>query len=79
MRRHQRIVITHEPLGGGERMRLELSDWDARIAQHEIDHLDGVLFIDHLEGPLVPIEEMRKRRDEGHRQKGWLPPAVPDI
>jgi peptide deformylase len=75
VRRHQRIVVTHEPLGGGERLRLELSDWDARIAQHEIDHLDGVLFIDHLEGPLVSIDEMRKRRDEGHRQKGWLPPV----
>jgi len=26
----------------------------ARILQHEIDHLDGVLFIDRMEGPLVP-------------------------
>jgi len=78
VRRHQRIVVTHEPLGGGERLRFELSGWDARIAQHEIDHLDGVLFIDHLEGPLVPMEEMRRLRDEGHRKKGWLPPPVPN-
>lgn len=39
---------------GGERVRLELDDMPARIVQHEIDHLDGVLFIDHLP------EEMRR-------------------
>jgi len=24
--------------------------WPARILQHEIDHLDGILFTDHLRG-----------------------------
>jgi peptide deformylase len=27
---------------------LEVSGWLSRVIQHEIDHLDGVLFIDHL-------------------------------
>jgi peptide deformylase len=31
--------------------RLEASGLVARAIQHEIDHLDGILFIDHL-GPL---------------------------
>ncbi|MGH7583738.1 MAG: peptide deformylase [Gemmatimonadales bacterium] len=32
----------------GEMMRLEANALVARAVQHEIDHLDGVLFIDHL-------------------------------
>lgn len=30
----------------GEQVRLELEDMAARVAQHELDHLDGVLIID---------------------------------
>ena len=32
----------------GEPVRLEADELLARVCQHEIDHLDGVLFIDHL-------------------------------
>jgi peptide deformylase len=32
----------------GKPIRLRLQDWTARIAQHEIDHLKGVLYIDRL-------------------------------
>jgi peptide deformylase len=32
----------------GNSQRVEATDWVARIFQHEIDHLDGVLFVDHL-------------------------------
>lgn len=35
----------------GKKIRLRLNDWTARIVQHEIDHLDGVLFIDRLTAP----------------------------
>lgn len=35
----------------GRRYRLRLSSWDARIFQHEIDHLDGVLYTDKLTDP----------------------------
>jgi peptide deformylase len=30
----------------GDPIRLKAKDWLARILQHEIDHLEGVLFID---------------------------------
>lgn len=33
---------------GGDPVRFETQGLTARIIQHEIDHLDGVLFIDHL-------------------------------
>lgn len=32
----------------GDEKVLELTDLEARIFQHEVDHLDGVLVIDHL-------------------------------
>jgi peptide deformylase len=32
----------------GEELKLELEGLPARIVQHEIDHLDGILFIDRL-------------------------------
>lgn len=32
----------------GQPVRLELSGWDARIFQHELDHLEGILFIDRM-------------------------------
>jgi peptide deformylase len=32
----------------GKKISLRLKGWDARIFQHEIDHLDGVLYIDRL-------------------------------
>ena len=31
-------------------MRLEAEEFLARAVCHEIDHLDGVLFVDHLRG-----------------------------
>ncbi|HEX5385568.1 MAG TPA: peptide deformylase [Gemmatimonadales bacterium] len=45
--RPERIVL--EALGReGEPFRLEAAGLAARAIQHEIDHLDGILFIDHL-------------------------------
>lgn len=35
----------------GKNIRLKLEDWTARIFQHEIDHLNGELFIDKLVAP----------------------------
>lgn len=33
----------------GQQMRIKSSGWLARIFQHEVDHLNGVLFIDRTE------------------------------
>lgn len=35
----------------GNKVRYRLYDWDARIFQHEIDHLNGVLYTDKLTAP----------------------------
>lgn len=45
----------------GENLTAEMSGLPARIVQHETDHLDGVLFIDHL-SPVRREMLMRKVR-----------------
>lgn len=35
----------------GNRIKLDLEGWVARVAMHEVDHLDGVLYIDRLVAP----------------------------
>lgn len=35
----------------GKKIKLRLQGWTARIFQHEIDHLNGVLYIDRLTAP----------------------------
>lgn len=45
----------------GKRRAAEMSGLPARIVQHETDHLDGILFIDHL-SPVKREMVMRKVR-----------------
>jgi peptide deformylase len=43
------LSVTLEALDlDGRPYRLDVSGYKARAVQHEIDHLDGVLFLDHL-------------------------------
>jgi len=41
----------------GKPLKIEAEDWLARIFQHEIDHLDGVLYIDRAEEVFEPTPE----------------------
>ena len=43
--RHLAVTVRGEDRSGKE-IRIKARDWLARVFQHEIDHLDGVLFID---------------------------------
>ena len=47
-KRSKQIRVTYFDLSG-QRQELELSDMTAVIVQHEMDHLDGVVFIDYLD------------------------------
>jgi peptide deformylase len=40
----------------GKEVRIRAEGYFARILQHEIDHLDGILYLDHLERP----EDLRR-------------------
>jgi peptide deformylase len=41
-------VVVETTTADGSRERHELTELAARAVQHEIDHLDGILFLDHL-------------------------------
>ncbi len=48
--RHQSVIVNALDRHG-KKQTLRLKGWDARIFQHEIDHLDGVLYTDRLTAP----------------------------
>lgn len=53
--RHERIVA--KGLNRyGKVNKLKLSGWTARIFQHEIDHLNGIVFTDRAEKVWEPLE-----------------------
>lgn len=49
--RAKTIVMTHDLMGGGSVIDT-ISGFTAVIFQHEIDHLHGILYLDHLEKEL---------------------------
>ena len=45
--RHDHVVVTAQSVDG-EPVTVDARGWHARILQHEIDHLDGVLYLDRM-------------------------------
>ncbi len=73
--RAQRIVVETTNLDG-ERERHELTDLFARAVQHEIDHLNGILFIDHL-SPLKRHMLQKKWKKSRKGQTGYIKEVTP--
>ena len=50
----------------GRQVRIDAAGFLARVFQHEIDHLNGVLYVDRLAGPdkLFRLEEVEETGDE---------------
>ena len=46
-KRHRKITVEYQDLLGNHKKK-EFSDYNSSVLQHEIDHLDGILFIDNL-------------------------------
>ena len=66
----------------GRKFRRRFDDWTARIFQHEIDHLNGELYIDKLTGPEniwteEEFEKMQEARKQA-KQKEQHEPVVGD-
>lgn len=60
---HRKSWVEVSYLDSNGRPQVRRSEgWEARIFQHELDHLDGVLYVDRLVGKLLPIEEVRRLR-----------------
>jgi len=65
-----RVVVETTTLDG-DRVRVEATELRARAIQHEIDHLDGVLFLDHL-SPLKRRLLLNKWRRLRKGKQGFL-------
>ena len=53
----------------GKKLRIKAEGFLARAFQHEVDHLDGILYIDRVEGPdkmrrIVPPEDEEREDPE---------------
>jgi peptide deformylase len=76
VKRPERVSLNAYNLAG-EEINLDLDGLFARAVQHEIDHLDGVLFIDRL-SPTAALE-VREALDDfaneflNQRERGELP------
>lgn len=46
--RRARSITVHYTCPDGTKAEHECTGWGARVFQHELDHLDGILFIDRL-------------------------------
>ena len=64
----------------GHKVRIKADGLLARVFQHEIDHCDGVLFIDHIDDPekLWPVEEGQEEEAEAAQEvPGGRAPSGP--
>jgi len=59
--RHESIEVAGQDREGMP-IRLSAAGWLARVFQHEIDHLDGVLYIDIASNVWRPDEEEEAAR-----------------
>ena len=68
--RHESIRVRGQDRTG-RKVRLRLYDWTARIFQHEIDHLNGELYIDKLTSPenIWTEEEFEKRQEAARKAR----------
>jgi peptide deformylase len=59
IRRAESVIVKGQDTRGKD-IRVRAEGWFARILQHEIDHLDGILFLDRLDRP----EDLREVSSE---------------
>ena len=79
IRRHKTVKVKYYGLDGNLH-EMTCSDLPARIWQHEIDHLDGTLFIDKM-GPLARNSSKKYLENfiadfEEALKKGTIPPGT---
>ena len=73
VRRSRRAVLEASDVDN-QPFRIEAEGWLARIFQHEYDHLDGVLYVDRLEGDDARSAARKVRHEHwGRPGLSWLP------
>jgi len=61
----------------GELIKIGLEGIEAQIFQHEVDHLDGILFTDKTKGELIPCKSLKEVDDL--REKNPIKVLVPPM
>lgn len=68
VKRAARAVVTAQDIDG-EPVRIEAEDLLVRALQHEIDHLDGILFIDYVRGVKRQLLRRKLRKLQQHSEQ----------
>ena len=71
--RAQRVLVRALD-ANGNRLEIDAVDMEARILQHEIDHLDGILFLERID-PELRREALGIIRERGEGPSSWTPAA----
>jgi peptide deformylase len=67
--RAERIKLTaQDPFG--EPLEFEMEGYEARAVQHEVDHLDGMLFVDRLVSRRTDLFQRKVYRKGGTKKRG---------
>lgn len=61
--RHKSIKLTYQT-PAGDTIKIRAKDFFARVIQHEVDHLDGILFTKKIIGELITEAEYNKILEE---------------
>jgi peptide deformylase len=59
--RPESIVVVAEEVGSGRILIVKADGYEARCILHEIDHLNGIVFLDHIEDPTRDLFERRRK------------------
>jgi peptide deformylase len=71
--RHVGVRLAAQDLHGRP-LTLEAQGYEARVLQHEVDHLDGVLYLDRVTG-LDKLYTLRKLDDGSYERVPYAPPV----
>jgi peptide deformylase len=70
IRRATKVLVKGQDVRG-KPIRVPAEGWFARVLQHEIDHLDGILFLDRLDDPR-DLREVREDDIEENEQTALI-------
>ncbi len=70
IRRAEKVVVKGQDVRG-KAMKVNAEGWFARVLQHEIDHLDGILFLDRLDRP-EDLREVLSEEEEEQLEKAAM-------
>lgn len=73
LRRSDEVRVSGTDLDGNA-VEIHVTDWRARIMQHEFDHLDGIVYIDRLDDrDWKTVQKITRKRGWGVPGKSWTP------